>query len=58
MKNKPCPFCGTFAPELLDAAQDDMFYFKCLGCGIETEVYIDFDDLVKFWNTRHKEVTT
>lgn len=55
---KTCPFCGNrnvnlqIVREKLDYSDIDGAYIECPICGIESRIFEDPDEAVKFWNRR------
>jgi len=60
-KIKPCPFCGTEYDEKREFGKEKSafgVFYRCPGCGIETDSFIASDPVQKlreFWNKRKGE---
>lgn len=50
---KPCPFCGSKNLKFETGFKDNI-WIKCKDCEMETKGFYDRNDLVEFWNNRHK----
>lgn len=50
MKLKPCPFCGSENPEIVNASHCE-YYVSCVNCGGQTWGLIKAD-AIREWNTR------
>ena len=53
-----CPFCGGHSPQIAGKARIirkelvTLYYAVCMDCGCKTDEFLDYEDALRFWNTR------